>query len=73
MKTLQGRKSTWTVPSILDVTQACENDNATGWCVKCGAQADGIEPDARKYECESCGERQVYGCEELMLMGLCHE
>lgn len=38
-----------------------------GFCVACGEDADGVEPDARKYECECCGERGVYGAEELLL------
>ena len=37
-----------------------------GFCIACGQDADGCEPDARRYECESCGERAVYGAEELM-------
>ena len=39
-----------------------------GFCVACGEEAMGCEPDARKYECESCGERGVYGAEELLIM-----
>jgi predicted RNA-binding Zn-ribbon protein involved in translation (DUF1610 family) len=38
-----------------------------GFCMACGAEPDGIEPDARNYECEACGEKQVFGCEELLL------
>jgi hypothetical protein len=38
-----------------------------GFCLACGAEADGVEPDACAYECEACGEAQVYGCEELMM------
>jgi hypothetical protein len=38
-----------------------------GFCLACGEEAMGCEPDARQYECESCGERQVYGAEELLL------
>jgi len=38
-----------------------------GICVKCGADAYECEPDARKYECECCGEKAVYGAEELLL------
>ena len=38
-----------------------------GFCIACGAEACGVEPDAREYECEACGEPQVYGCEELLL------
>jgi hypothetical protein len=26
-----------------------------------------VEPDARKYECESCGANSVYGAEELLM------
>jgi hypothetical protein len=45
-----------------------DNDNA-GLCIFCGEQADGVEPDARKYTCESCEKRGVYGFEELLMMG----
>lgn len=38
-----------------------------GICIACGEDADGCEPDARRYECECCGERQVYGAEELLM------
>ncbi len=36
-----------------------------GFCLACGMENDGCEPDARNYECEGCGERQVFGAEEL--------
>lgn len=39
-----------------------------GLCFACGAEADGVEPDARCYECEACGEHRVYGCEEAAFM-----
>ena len=45
----------------------CDLSNS-GFCIACGADADGVEPDARKYECECCGEKAVYGAEELMFM-----
>ena len=38
-----------------------------GFCVLCGEDADGCEPDARKYPCEHCGKRGVYGADELLL------
>ena len=38
-----------------------------GFCLACGAQVEGVEPDARDYECELCGEDQVYGAEELAI------
>lgn len=43
-----------------------------GFCTACGAEADGVEPDARKYECEACGEHRVYGADELLMMGAYH-
>jgi hypothetical protein len=39
-----------------------------GFCLSCGFEQDGCEPDARKYECESCGAHEVYGAEELLMM-----
>lgn len=38
-----------------------------GICVACGEDADGCEPDARRYPCDACGERAVYGAQELLL------
>lgn len=38
-----------------------------GFCVICGEEAEGVEPDARKYVCESCGQRGVYGASELLM------
>ena len=44
-------------------------DEYIGFCTNCGEEAYGVEPDAREYECESCGERKVYGAPELVVMG----
>jgi hypothetical protein len=41
-----------------------------GFCLACGYEQGCCEPDARKYKCEECDARQVYGAEELLLMGL---
>jgi Zn finger protein HypA/HybF involved in hydrogenase expression len=45
-------------------------DSGSGWCLHCGEEVNGVEPDARKYTCESCGHPKVYGIEELLMMGL---
>ena len=39
-----------------------------GFCIACGEESDGCEPDARGYECHSCGLNDVYGAEEIMMM-----
>jgi len=39
-----------------------------GFCLACGNEADGVEPDAERYECEACGAPLVYGAEQLLLM-----
>jgi len=51
------------------VLEAIENGENAGFCLRCGAQHDGVEPDARRYVCEECGAKQVYGAEEIVLMG----
>jgi hypothetical protein len=38
-----------------------------GFCLECGNEQGGCEPDARRYECEACGEHRVYGAEELLI------
>ena len=48
------------------VMQAAEDDENLGFCTACGEERDGCEPDARGYECEACGEKAVYGAEELL-------
>jgi hypothetical protein len=58
---------------VLDrVTEAVERAHTSldnpGFCIACGGEAEDIEPDARRYECEICGEPGVYGAEELLLM-----
>jgi hypothetical protein len=49
--------------------EALAEDDSRGFCLECGAEAYGVEPDAREYKCEACGARAVYGAEELLLMG----
>lgn len=51
----------------MDEVEADENE---GICVVCGNRQRGCEPDAEKYECEDCGEREVYGLEQAVLCGL---
>lgn len=59
--------------SITDeiIMDACERHAMTldnpGFCLVCGNEAEGVEPDAENYTCESCGAEQVFGADELML------
>jgi len=48
------------------VIAAAREDDLLGFCVACGEEAHGVEPDARRYTCESCGQPSVYGAEELL-------
>lgn len=50
------------------VMEAVEADDNIGFCTACGAEVDGVEPDARGYECEVCGKPKVFGAEELLMM-----
>lgn len=56
------------MPSLEEVRSMI--DEQEGWCLACGSTQPGVEPDARRYTCECCGEPKVYGAEELVLMGL---
>jgi hypothetical protein len=54
--------------TIALVMAAVERDDCIGFCLECGAEASPVEPDARRYTCESCGKPRVYGAEELLMM-----
>jgi predicted RNA-binding Zn-ribbon protein involved in translation (DUF1610 family) len=48
------------------------SDDNGGYCLACGQEAYGVEPDARGYTCEDCGAEAVYGADECALMGRIH-
>ena len=48
------------------VMEVVESDEMIGFCKKCGAEKECVEPDARGYLCDECGENAVYGAEELL-------
>jgi len=46
-------------------------DSYTGWCKVCKEFTRGsTEPDAEGYDCEKCGEKEVVGAEQALLLGL---
>lgn len=53
------------------VCEAVERKNSSldnpGFCNACGIDVEGVEPDAQNYECESCGESEVFGAEEFLI------
>ena len=38
------------------------DDCGEGFCLNCGEQAFGIEPDARNYTCDECGATDQCSC-----------
>ncbi len=52
------------------VIEAVERGRKTldnpGFCIACGEDAEGREPDARNYKCKCCEKRAVFGAEELL-------
>lgn len=52
-----------------DLLDAVERDDNSGFCINCGEEVYGVEPDARNYPCEHCdGKRTVFGAQELLIM-----
>ncbi len=54
------------------VIDACRRAMTTldnpGFCISCGEEADGVEPDARNYKCDCCEKKTVFGVEEVVYM-----
>jgi hypothetical protein len=57
--------------TLARIIELVETDDFIGICGACGAEAMGVEPDARKYPCESCDAERVYGAQEWLLMTAC--
>lgn len=58
-----------TIPvTVEQIVAAVESGELVGFCIKCGDEAYNVEPDARRYVCESCGQRGVYGAPQLLIM-----
>jgi hypothetical protein len=57
-------------PSITEerLIEAIAGEQYVGFCLACGADQGGVEPDARNYKCSACGLCEVYGAEEVLLM-----
>jgi hypothetical protein len=62
------------LPRVLDAldTQLYDLEDP-GICLHCGEDAMGVEPDARHYKCEWCGNEAVFGASEILLIGAYHE
>lgn len=59
------------IPKRIKLTEKTLEAGNVGFCIRCGGRQTGCEPDARNYQCKkkTCGERQVFGAEELLMMG----
>lgn len=66
-KTGKPRKGIKAFMHEAEYESGCEN--SCGLCLLCGAVDEGVEPDARGYECHSCERRGVYGFEEAFMLG----
>ena len=56
--------------TLARILAAAQRDEHEGFCTACGADADGVEPDAQNYRCEECGAMQVFGAAELLMHGI---
>lgn len=52
-----------------EVIEAVESGElGIGFCAKCCTEHCGVEPDARNCVCDVCGQKTVFGAEELLLL-----
>ena len=49
------------------IMHAVESDDYVGFCLKCGAEHYGVEPDAVGYSCEECEAPAVSGAEDILI------
>ena len=56
-----------TTERVMETLENAGLDNP-GFCLACGEDAEGCEPDAERCECECCDKRAVFGAENVLLM-----
>lgn len=49
------------------VEESWRSTYSPGFCLECGYEQEGCEPDAEGYECENCGKHTVSGAENCLL------
>jgi len=58
------------------VMEACVRYEVTldnpGFCLACGEEADGIEPDLSDAVCDACGCHCLFGASEILIMEAYH-
>jgi hypothetical protein len=69
MKTIRTKSGLYKPVFNAEFEALCHGDNATGLCIKCGNEVDGIEPDAERYRCDQCENETVFGLEQLAVRG----
>lgn len=52
--------------------RAILSSDELGFCINCGSETDGVEPDAEQYRCSECSTNGVYGADQLILLELFH-
>ena len=57
----------------LALTELEEGNDGGGFCASCGEYHEYVEPDAQNYECGNCGRKEVYGCENILIVDGCVE
>jgi hypothetical protein len=54
------------------IIEACHRRMTTldnpGFCLVCGIDVEGVEPDARNGTCDACGAPHVFGSDELAII-----
>ena len=57
-----------TVERVTDgVSRSMFGTDNVGFCLKCGEENNGCEPDMEGGKCEACGESAVTGAENCLL------
>lgn len=72
MKRYKGRDGNTYYKPAWSALEAALETGTEGFCLACGQSQDGVEPDAKRYTCESCGKPNVYGAENLLVRNLFH-
>ena len=74
MKEMIGKKTKkrYVFQSEADLIDRLMADDSVGFCIRCGHEHSGIEPDVANAQCAACNLPGLFGVEELLVRGLHH-
>ena len=60
------KKCAVTRTQVMQALEECNGDDFPGFCLSCGVQCEGVDPDTRGDTCDECKQPTLWGAEAIL-------